>query len=462
MQTTASAILIKHATLVNEGVIKEQDVRITNQRIELIADHISAAPDDTIIDASGLYLLPGMIDDQVHFREPGMPGKGTIRSESRAAVAGGITSYMEMPNVIPATTNQAALQQKLDIASQNSLANYSFYLGATNDNIEDIKKIDPTQVCGVKAFMGASTGSLLVDDPKALENVFRYSPVLIATHCEDNATVQANSQKLELDLPPEQWQPIHHPQIRDHEACYRSSSLAVSLAKKHEADLHVLHLTTAKEMALFSAGPLIDKNGQRKKITAEACVHHLWFSDKDYARLGNKIKCNPAIKSEQDRQTLLKAINDDVIDIIATDHAPHTLEEKQQPFYKAPAGLPLVQHALLTLLDQYHRGVFSLEKVVEKVCHNPAIRYQVKDRGFIREGYFADLVLVDLDGQTTVEQTSLRYLCQWSPFSGHTFSASIRSTFVNGKEVYSNGDITEPFIAGTSPALPLVFQRANS
>ena len=357
-----SAILIKHACIVNEGVIKEQDVRIINQRIDLIADDISATHNDEVINASGLYLLPGMIDDQVHFREPGMPGKGTIYSESRAAVAGGITSYMEMPNVIPATTNQAALQQKLDIASQSSLANYSFYLGATNDNIEDIKKVDPTQVCGVKAFMGASTGSLLVDDPRALEDVFRYSPVLIATHCEDNTTVQANSRKLELRLPQEQWQAIHHPQIRDEEACFRSSSLAVELAKKHNSDLHVLHLTTAKEMALFSAGPLINTQGQLKKITAEACVHHLWFSDKDYARLGNQIKCNPAIKSELDRQTLLQAINDDVIDIIATDHAPHTLAEKQQPFFQAPAGLPLVQHALLTLLDQYQRGVFTLEK----------------------------------------------------------------------------------------------------
>ncbi|WP_420590544.1 dihydroorotase [Bacterioplanoides sp.] len=457
-----SAILIKHACIVNEGVIKEQDVRIINQRIDLIADDISASHNDEVIDASGLYLLPGMIDDQVHFREPGMPGKGTIYSESRAAVAGGITSYMEMPNVIPATTNQAALQQKLDIASQSSLANYSFYLGATNDNIEDIKKVDPTQVCGVKAFMGASTGSLLVDDPKALEEVFRYSPVLIATHCEDNATVQANSRKLELRLPQEQWQPIHHPQIRDEEACYRSSSLAVELAKKHNSDLHVLHLTTAKEMALFSAGPLINTQGQRKKITAEACVHHLWFSDKDYARLGNQIKCNPAIKSELDRQTLLQAINDDVIDIIATDHAPHTLAEKQQPFFQAPAGLPLVQHALLTLFDQHQRGVFTLEKVVEKVCHNPAIRYQVKDRGFIREGYFADLVLVDLNAPTAVNRHNLRYLCQWSPFEGHTFSARIRSTFVNGMPVYCDGELTEPFAAGNSPALPLVFQRGNS
>lgn len=452
-----SAILIKHARIVNEGVIEEQDVRIINQRIDLIAADISASHSDDVIDASGLYLLPGMIDDQVHFREPGMPGKGNIYSESRAAVAGGITSYMEMPNVIPATTHQAALQQKLDIARQSSLANYAFYLGATNDNIEDIKKLDPTQVCGVKAFMGASTGSLLVDDPKALEDVFRYSPVLIATHCEDNATVQANSRKLELRLPQEQWQAQHHPLIRDDKACYRSSSLAVSLAKKYHSNLHVLHLTSAREMALFSPGPVADK-----KITAEACVHHLWFSDHDYAVLGNQIKCNPAIKTEHDRQALLDAINHDVIDIIATDHAPHTWAEKQQPFYRAPAGLPLVQHALLTLLEQRQRGAFTLEKVVEKVCHNPAIRYQVKDRGFIREGYFADLVLADLNAPIAVNRNNLRYLCQWSPFEGHTFSACIRSTFVNGTPVYCDGELTEPFAAGDSPALPLVFQRDNA
>lgn len=457
-----SAILIKHAKTVNEGIIKEQDIRIVDQRIDLIADHIPATHSDLVIDTSGLYCLPGMIDDQVHFREPGMPNKGTIRSESRAAVAGGITSYMEMPNVIPATTHQAALDQKFDIARQSSLANYSFYLGATNDNLEAIKKIDPTQVCGVKAFMGASTGSLLVDDPKALENVFQHSPVLIATHCEDNATVQANSRALELRLPPSEWQPMHHPVMRDHEACYRSSSLAVNLAKKHGSDLHVLHLTTAKEMALFSAGPVINKDGGRKKITAEACVHHLWFSDKDYAELGNRIKCNPAIKTEQDRLALLDAINNDVIDIIATDHAPHTLAEKQQPFFQAPAGLPLVQHALLSLLDQHKRGVFTLEKVVEKVCHNPALRYQIKDRGFIREGYFADLVLVDLDAQSPVGHDNLLYLCQWSPFEGHTFQASIRSTFVNGTQVYNNGAIAEPLVAGNSPALPLVFQRTNN
>lgn len=451
-----SAILIKHATTVNEGIIKEQDVHIVHQRIEKVADSIAAKPNDRVINASGLYLLPGMIDDQVHFREPGMPSKGTIHSESRAAVAGGITSYMEMPNVIPATTNQAALQQKFDIAQKSSLANYSFYLGATNDNLEDIKKVDPRQVCGVKAFMGASTGSLLVDDLKALEDVFQHSPVLIATHCEDNATVQANSQALALKLPQSEWQPLHHPLIRDEEACYRSSSLAVALAKKYAADLHVLHLTTTREMTLFSAGAITDKH-----ITAEACVHHLWFSDQDYDALENRIKCNPAIKAERDRQALLQAVNDDVIDIIATDHAPHTLAEKQQPFYKAPAGLPLVQHALLTLLDQYKRGVFTLEKIVEKVCHNPSLRYQVKDRGFIREGYYADLVLVDLSAHTQVSADNVRYLCQWSPFEGHTFGAQINSTFVNGSLVYNQGEIITNTPHDMSPAMPLYFQRST-
>lgn len=447
-----SAILIKHAKLVNEGLIREQDVRIINQRIAQIDNHIPARTNDRVIDASGLYLLPGMIDDQVHFREPGMPHKGTIHSESKAAVAGGITSYMDMPNVIPATTSLAALAHKATLARQTSLANYSFYLGASNNNLEAIKRVDPSQVCGVKVFMGASTGSLLVDDSKALEDVFREAPVLIATHCEDNASIRANQRALEAQLPGSEWQAAHHPQIHDAEACYRSSSLAVALAKKYNADLHVLHLTTAKEMTLFLAGPVAGK-----KITAEACVHHLWFSDQDYQRLGNQIKCNPAIKSAQDRNALQTAVNNDVIDIIATDHAPHSQTEKQQPFQQAPAGLPLVQHALLMLLDQYQQGIFSLEKVVEKACHNPAIRYQITERGFIREGYFADLVLADLNNTTPVSANNLLYLCGWSPFEGHNFGARIRSTFVNGTEVYSNGAVTWPDQG--SPAMPLHFQR---
>lgn len=451
-----SSILIKNARLVNESQVQQADVRIKHERIDKVASSIQANDQDQIIDADGLYLLPGMIDDQVHFREPGMPSKGTIRTESHAAVAGGITSYMEMPNVIPATTNMAAIQHKMQIAAESSLANYSFYLGATNDNIEDIKKIDPTQICGVKAFMGASTGNLLVDDPRALENIFQYSPVLIATHCEDNQSIQTNILKLKETLPESEWQPKHHPIIRDDEACYLSSSYAISLAKRFDANLHVLHLTTAKELGQFSSGPI-----ENKKITAEACVHHLWFNDQDYSDWGNKIKCNPAIKYESDRQALIKAINNDVIDIIATDHAPHTLAEKQQPFYQAPAGLPLVQHALLTLLDQIKDGTFSIEKVVEKVCHNPAKRYAIKDRGFIREGYFADLVLVDPAVLTVVERADLYYQCQWSPFEQYPFRSEIKATFVNGVQVYDadNADKKLRIFDSESPAQPLFFQR---
>lgn len=451
-----SSILIKNARLVNESQIQQGDIRIKHDRIDNVAPSIQANDQDQIIDADGLYLLPGMIDDQVHFREPGMPSKGTIRTESRAAVAGGITSYMEMPNVIPATTNMAAIQHKMQIAAESSLANYSFYLGATNDNIEDIKQIDPTQICGVKAFMGASTGNLLVDDPRALEDIFQHSPVLIATHCEDNQSIQNNTLKLKETLPETEWHPKHHPIIRDDEACYLSSSYAISLAKRFDANLHILHLTTAKELDQFSAGPI-----ENKKITAEACVHHLWFNDQDYANWGNKIKCNPAIKYESDRQALINAVNNDVIDIIATDHAPHTLAEKQQPFYQAPAGLPLVQHALLTLLDQAKDGTFSIEKVVEKVCHNPAKRYAIKERGFIREGYFADLVLVDPTALTIVEPADLYYQCQWSPFEEYSFRSKIKATFINGVQVYDgdSADRRQRISVSESPAQPLFFQR---
>lgn len=445
-----NSILIKNATIVNESRIQEADVRITGQRIERIATELEARPSDQIIDAKGLHLLPGMIDDQVHFREPGLANKGTIFTESRAAVAGGITSFMEMPNVIPATTNMGAIQQKMDIAHKNSLANYSFYLGATNDNLEDIKRIDPTKICGVKVFMGASTGNLLVDNPKALEDIFQQSPVLIATHCEDNKTIQNNLNRLKKTLPESEWQAQHHPIIRNADACYNSSSYAVGLAKRFDADLHVLHLTTKKELSLFTAGKI-----ETKKITAEACVHHLWFNDQDYEHWGNRIKCNPAIKSETDRQSLIKAINDDVIDIIATDHAPHTKEEKNQPYSQAPAGLPLVQHALLSLLEQVQDGVFSLEKIVEKICHNPAKRYAIKDRGFIREGYFADLVLVDLNAYPNVIDNNLYYQCQWSAFENYPFKSKIKTTFVNGVRVFDN----DRLLQGNTPAQPLYFQR---
>lgn len=444
--------LIKNVNMVNESCIQEVDVRITGQRIEKIASEIQAKPSDQIIDAKGLHLLPGMIDDQVHFREPGLATKGTIFTESRAAVAGGITSFMEMPNVIPATTNRHAIEQKMEIAEQSSLANYSFYLGATNSNLEDIKRIDPTRICGVKVFMGASTGNLLVDNPKSLEDIFQQSPVLIATHCEDNQTIQKNLVHLKQQLPESEWQTLHHPIIRDADACYASSSYAVGLAQRYDADLHVLHLTTQKELSLFQSGDI-----DSKKITAEACVHHLWFNNQDYERWGNRIKCNPAIKFESDRQALLKAVNDDIIDIIATDHAPHTIDEKNLGYAQAPAGLPLVQHALLSLLEHVQGGVFSLEKVIEKVCHNPAKRYAIKDRGFIREGYFADLVLVDLTTSSNVLQKDLYYQCQWSAFEDYQFKSKIKTTFVNGVRVFDNDRLFQ----GSSPAQPLYFQRTK-
>ena len=357
------SLLIKNAKIVNEGEIFEADLRITNQRFECISKDIQAKPEDTVIYASGKYLLPGMIDDQVHFREPGLTHKGTIASESRAAVAGGITSYMEMPNVNPATTTITALENKFAIAKEHSLANYSFYLGATEDNLEQIKLLDPKKHCGVKVFMGASTGNLLVENPVALEAIFRESPTLIVTHCESGAVIANNLEKITS-----QGRPLtisDHPKIRDTEACYASSSYAVSLAKKYQSQLHVLHITTAKELSLFDSGVI-----ENKHITAEACVHHLWFSDEDYPALGNQIKCNPAIKSSADRDALIQALHNNQIDIIATDHAPHTWQEKQNDYQLAPAGLPLVEHALLSLFDHVHHNRLSLTQVVEKTAHN--------------------------------------------------------------------------------------------
>jgi len=446
--TIMSVTLIKNARIVNEGSVTEMDVRIVDQRIESIAKDITASLEDHLIDATGCYLLPGMIDDQVHFREPGLTHKGSIATESRAAVAGGITSYMEMPNVSPATTTIAALERKFAIAQESSLANYSFYLGATEDNLEEIKLLDPSKHCGVKVFMGASTGDLLVEDPQALDAIFRDSPVLIVTHCESGAVIGQNQARLSQDK--REFNIEDHPRLRDDEACYASSSFAVALAKKHHSQLHVLHITSAKELALFDAGDI-----KNKHITAEACVHHLWFSNKDYARLGNQIKCNPAIKYESDREMLLKALNSGQIDIIATDHAPHTWQEKQVPYDQAPAGLPLVQHALLSLFDQVKNGHLSIEKVVEKTAHNPAIRYRVKDRGFIRVGYYADLVLVDTQTATPVSDEKTLYQCGWSPFSGHTFSAQIKKTWVNGELVYENQQVC----ATSSAAMRLQFEK---
>ena len=428
--------LIKNALVVNEGNIFESDLRIEGQRISAMGTELIARDTDHIIDANGKYLLPGMIDDQVHFREPGLTHKGTIASESRAAVAGGITSYMEMPNVNPATTTIEALEKKYSIGSQSSMGNYAFYLGATEDNIEQIQRLDSTKHCGVKVFMGASTGNLLVKDPKALDEIFRKSPALIVTHCESGPVIAKNLEQFQNSG--KSATILDHPVIRDTEACYASSSYAVGLAKKYQSQLHVLHITTEKELSLFEAGPIESKN-----ITAEACVHHLWFSDQDYPHSGNLIKCNPAIKASTDRDALIQALHSNRIDIIATDHAPHTWEEKQQDYNNAPAGLPLVQHALLTLLDHVQHKRLSIQQLVEKVSHNPAKRYAIIDRGFIREGYFADLVLVDPQKTTHVGHDNVLYHCGWTPFDGIEFSSSIQSTWVNGQRVFDGDSIIE-------------------
>lgn len=447
------AILIKNGQVVNEGSIEQRDILVEQGRIVKIERSISASDvaggHPEVIDAEGAYLVPGMIDDQVHFREPGLTHKGNIESESRAAVAGGITSYMEMPNCTPPTTNADALQAKYQIAGQRSLANHAFYLGATNDNIEDIRRLDPNLACGVKIFMGASTGNMLVDDPKILNAIFAESPILIATHCEDTPTIHDNEQQYRAqygDNIPMQY----HPLIRSEEACYLSSSLAVELAHKHGTRLHVLHLTSAKELALFTAGPI-----KEKQITLEACVHHLFFTDEDYAEKGGLIKCNPAIKTRADRDALLAAVRDDVVDIIATDHAPHTWEEKQAVnYFNAPSGLPLVQHALLTLLEHYHSGMLSLESIVTKTAHNVADRFQLKERGYLREGYCADIVMLDVNRPHKVTRDSLLYHCGWSPFDNHTFQSSILMTMVNGEVKWRDGQIVS-----ATPGVKLDFDR---
>ncbi len=429
--------IIRNARIVNEGNISESDVLIRKGRIEKIADSVHAAG-AMEIDAAGLFLLPGAIDDQVHFREPGLTHKGEIHTEARAAVAGGITSYMEMPNTVPSAVNVEKLEEKYSRAAQVSLANYSFYMGTTNTNIEEIKRVNPATVCGVKIFMGSSTGDMLVDDPKALENVFRYSPTIITTHCEDDPMIKRNAARFR-----EQYgdaiTPSMHPLIRSEEACYASSSFAVGLARQTGARLHILHISTAKELDLFTnTVPL-----KEKRITAEACIHHLWFSDADYAAKGNLIKWNPAVKTAEDRAAIRQAVLDGRIDVVATDHAPHTLEEKSAPYFNAPSGGPLVQHALLAMLDFVQQGWISIEKVVEKMAHAPAELFNVQERGYIREGYYADLVLVDMEQPTSVTKESLLYKCRWSPFEGHTFASSIRKTFVNGHLVYNEGVLDE-------------------
>lgn len=442
--------LILNATVVNEGRLQQADLLLQHGRISRIAADLQHARAERIIDASGLHLFPGMIDDQVHFREPGLTAKGDIATESAAAVAGGITSYMEMPNVQPATITNQALIEKQQLARQKSLANYAFYLGATNHNIDEIKAVDSRSVCGIKVFMGASTGNLLVDDSNALEQIFRESPILIATHCEDNNIISRNAAFARQQYG-EQMPVTLHPAIRSSEACYLSSAYAVALARRFNSHLHVLHITTARELSLFEPGPLTNK-----RITAEACVHHLWFSEQDYPELQNLIKCNPAIKTTADRAALLAAVADGRIDIIATDHAPHTLEEKQLPYLQAPAGLPLVQHALLMLLELYHRQQLTLPQIAQNTAHNPAIRYSIQQRGFIREGYYADLVLVDLRQTSTVTQQSIRYKCGWSPLTGQQFHAAIASTFINGHQVFNGKQILP--VAGA--AEPLLFSRS--
>jgi dihydroorotase len=428
--------LIKNAMLVNEGEIREVDVLIRSGRIERVDPEIPAATAH-IHDAGGNYLLPGLIDDQVHFREPGATHKGEIATESAAAIAGGITSFMEMPNVKPATTTRALLEEKYRLAAAKSRANHAFYLGATNDNIDEIRALQNGEACGVKVFMGASTGNMLVDRPETLEKIFSSSPVPVVTHCEDTPTITANEQKWREqygdDVPVRE-----HPLIRSAEACHKSSSLAVELARRHDTRLHVLHLTTERELALFDGGPL-----EQKRITAEVCVHHLYFDESDYADKGGLIKCNPAIKAASDRQALIAAVNSDLIDVIATDHAPHTWEEKQQPYFDMPSGLPLVQHALVSLLEQYHRGEFSLELIVRKACHAPAEVFGVVERGYVREGYWADLVLVDLDRPFTPTRENTLYKCGWSPFDGETFRSSIVATWVNGTLAYSDGRVSD-------------------
>jgi len=435
---TNQAILIINAAIVNEGKTLEGDLLIKNGRIETIGANLSAPDGVAVIDASGKWLLPGLIDDQVHFREPGLTHKGGIRSESMAAIAGGVTSFMDMPNVDPPTLTRELLLQKYEIARGKAHANYAFYMGSSNDNIEEIKSLQTGEACGVKIFMGASTGNLLVDDNDALEQIFAESPVLIVTHCEDTPMIERNLEAARLKYDGEI--PIsEHPAIRSVDACYKSSSKAVSLAKKHDAKLHVLHLTTAKEMELFEAGD------HPKNITAEVCVHHLYFNDSSYDQLGSRVVCNPAIKSRTDQAALIDALKEDRIDIIATDHAPHTSEEKAKPYPNCPSGLPLVQHSLLALLEISKENDIPIETIVKKTSHAVADRYGIVDRGYIREGYWADLVLVDSKGSYEVTSQNILYECGWSPFEGHRFDASIEMTFINGLKVFENGKIlSEP------------------
>ena len=431
-------ILILNAQVVNEGTIQSADVFVKDGLIEKIGKSLSGLTADTVIDATGKYLLPGVIDDQVHFREPGLTHKACIHSEARAGVAGGVTSFMEMPNTVPNALNQELLADKYEIAARTSLANYSFYMGASNDNIEEVLKTNIQNVCGVKVFMGSSTGNMLVDNEKTLENIFSNSPLLIATHCEDEATVRANS-AIYKERFGDNPHPRVHPEIRNIEACYKSSSMAVELAKRHNARLHILHITTGEETAIFTNEiPL-----KEKRITSEVCVHHLWFDARDYETLGNQIKCNPAVKADGHKQQLLQALLDDKIDVIATDHAPHTWAEKQNPYWSSPSGLPLVQHPLNLMLEFYKEGKITLEKIAEKMSHAVADCFQISKRGYIREGYWADLVLVDLNESTTVTKENVYYQCGWSPLEGQTLHSKITHTIVSGHLAFQDGTFDE-------------------
>lgn len=445
-----SKLLLRNARLVNEGEVRDADVLIVGDRIDTIGSSIAAPEGAAVIDLAGKYLLPGMIDDQVHCREPGMTHKGDLATESAAAVAGGITSFMDMPNVNPQTTTRAALLDKYELAVQRCTANYGFYLGVTNSNIEEIKALQVGEACGIKAFMGASTGNMLVDDPEVLEQLFEHAPIIVVTHCEHSPTIRENEAKARAkfgdDVPFSE-----HPAIRSASACFASSSLAVDLARRHDALLQVLHLTTAIEMSLFSTA-----HRSQKRITAEVCVHHLWFDESSYERLGAQIKCNPAIKSATDREALIAALNDQRLDIIATDHAPHTAAEKAASYFEAPAGLPLVQHALLALFDLVADGQLSVELVVDRASHAPADIFGVVERGYVREGWYADFVVVDPNRPYRVSQSNLLSKCRWSPFEGHEFSAAIDLTIVNGEIVYRDGKLT-----GKTAGKRLIFGRAR-
>jgi dihydroorotase len=432
-----SRILIRSASIINEGDHFTGSILIDDGVISAIYTQDPPTMDDAaIMDASGLTLIPGVIDDQVHFRDPGLTHKADLATETRAAVAGGITSVMEMPNTIPQTTTQKLLEEKYALGAEKCLTNYSFYMGATNDNLTELLKTDPESVCGIKVFMGSSTGNMLVDDKQVLREIFAQSPVLVACHCEDEGIIRKNLQRFTRkygdDIPV-----AFHPVIRNQEACFRSSSYAVSLAREFNTRLHILHLSTARELELFDS--FIPPS--EKQITAEVCVHHLWFNDEAYRNKGTLVKWNPAIKTEYDRSTLLAGVMNNIIDVIATDHAPHTLEEKQQPYTKAPSGGPLVQHSLPLMLEYYHKGDISLEKLIYKMCHNPASIFGIRKRGFIREGYKADLALLDLNKPWTVSEENILYKCGWSPLEGQTLRSRVVKTFVNGNLVYDDGKI---------------------